>query len=139
MNELKVCPKCSEGTKHLTVKIKPYDGSSITAGDSYRIECGFCGHGGLWQNSPTQAICAWNDRPVEDGLRKQIANLIDDNKGLRIALLIDEEIKEDAKRMRWLLAGNGYFMEEQGLCGYKPCGRQEQNEARIEIDAARLR
>jgi len=46
------------------------------------------------------------------------------------------ELEEDAKRMRWMLSGNGYFMEEQGLCGHGPCGEEEQNKARAEIDTA---
>ena len=36
--------------------------------------------------------------------------------------------------MRWLLAGNGYFMEEKGLCGHAPCDEEEQDNARIRID-----
>lgn len=44
----------------------------------------------------------------------------------------------DAARMRWLLSGNGYFMEEEMLCGHGPCGPEEQDEARRKIDAAML-
>jgi hypothetical protein len=44
----------------------------------------------------------------------------------------------DAKRMRWMLAGNGYFMEEEMLCGHGPCSEKEQDEARRQIDAAML-
>jgi hypothetical protein len=40
----------------------------------------------------------------------------------------------DAARFRWLLEGNGYFMEETGLCGIGPCDQTEKNEARLEID-----
>ena len=40
----------------------------------------------------------------------------------------------DASRMRWLLAGNGYFMEENMLCGHGPCDKEEQDEARRKID-----
>jgi len=40
----------------------------------------------------------------------------------------------DAARMRWILQGNGYFMEESGLCGYGPCSENEMNAARKEID-----
>jgi hypothetical protein len=29
----------------------------------------------------------------------------------------DRSDAADARRMRWLLAGNGYFMEEESLCG----------------------
>jgi hypothetical protein len=40
----------------------------------------------------------------------------------------------DAARMRWILQGNGYFMEERGLCGHGPCSEKEMNGARKEID-----
>ena len=40
----------------------------------------------------------------------------------------------DAARMRWILQGNGYFMEERGLCGYGTCSENEMNGARKEID-----
>ena len=49
---------------------------------------------------------------------------------------IDKSIEADAKRMRWLLSGNGYFMEEEHLCGYGPCSKCEQNAARQKIDKA---
>jgi hypothetical protein len=43
----------------------------------------------------------------------------------------------DAKRMRWLLNGNGYFMEEEGLCGCKEASTQDDQEyARKCIDEA---
>jgi hypothetical protein len=41
---------------------------------------------------------------------------------------------DDAARMRWMLAGNGYFMEEEMLCGHGPCSEEEQAEARRKID-----
>ena len=40
----------------------------------------------------------------------------------------------DAARFRWILEGNGYFMEETGLCGIGPCDQAEKNKARLEID-----
>ncbi len=40
----------------------------------------------------------------------------------------------DAARMRWILQGNGYFMEERGLCGHGTCSKNEMNSARKEID-----
>lgn len=49
---------------------------------------------------------------------------------------VDKSEAADAKRMRWILAGNGYFMEEEMLCGHKPCDEYEQNEARRIIDEA---
>ena len=56
--------------------------------------------------------------------------------GLRNALRpkVDDSEAADAARMRWILQGNGYFMEEQGLCGHGPCDEQEINDARREID-----
>jgi hypothetical protein len=46
---------------------------------------------------------------------------------------IDKSEAADAKRMRWILNGRGYFMEEEYLCGHSPC-EQEQDEARAKID-----
>lgn len=45
----------------------------------------------------------------------------------------------DARRLRWLLSGNGYFLEEHSLCGHGPCDEDEMNGARIEIDRAMRR
>lgn len=47
----------------------------------------------------------------------------------------DKSDAADARRMRWLLDGNGYFMEEERLCGYGPCDEAEQDAARAAIDA----
>jgi len=47
---------------------------------------------------------------------------------------VNTSVKSDAKRMRWLLSGHGYFMEENYLCGYIPCNKEERNYARIVID-----
>ena len=44
----------------------------------------------------------------------------------------DESVRKDAERYRWLCDGNGYFMEERGLCGHW----NEKEEADKEIDAA---
>jgi hypothetical protein len=52
---------------------------------------------------------------------------------------VDRSDAADARRFRWLLAGNGYFMEEQMLCGHAPCDEKEQDEAREQIDAAAAR
>lgn len=49
---------------------------------------------------------------------------------------VDKSEAADARRMRWMLAGNGYFLEEEGLCGHSPCREDEQNEARRIIDEA---
>jgi hypothetical protein len=40
----------------------------------------------------------------------------------------------DARRFRALLDGNGYFMEENCLCGLRPCDEAEQDRARAAID-----
>lgn len=47
---------------------------------------------------------------------------------------VDRSMEADSKRMRWLLRGNGYFMEESMLCGRGPCNEDEQDAARREID-----
>ena len=44
--------------------------------------------------------------------------------------------KSDARRMRWLLEGNGYFMEENFLCGSMNSDEDEKNKARTIIDEA---
>ena len=49
---------------------------------------------------------------------------------------VDKSEAADAKRMRWMLAGNGYFMEEEMLCGHSPCDEEEQDRARRLIDEA---
>lgn len=47
---------------------------------------------------------------------------------------VDKGDAADAKRLRWLLDGNGYFLEENHLCGHGPCSEIEQDEARMVID-----
>ncbi|MBN8493413.1 MAG: hypothetical protein J0M00_18550 [Burkholderiales bacterium] len=49
---------------------------------------------------------------------------------------IDRSDAADAARLRWMLAGNGYFMEEEMLCGHKPTTLEDRDEARRRIDAA---
>ena len=44
--------------------------------------------------------------------------------------------KADAKRFRWLLEGNGYFMEEEWLCGPGRGTEEDKDHARRTIDAA---
>lgn len=48
---------------------------------------------------------------------------------------IDRSDAADARRFRWLLDGNGYYMQEQRLCGYPPCSDVEKDEARAAFDA----
>lgn len=52
------------------------------------------------------------------------------------AILEASDIAEDAARMRWILNGNGYFLEERAICGHAPCHPEEQNQARRAIDMA---
>ena len=49
-------------------------------------------------------------------------------------MTLDKNIEADARRMRFLLDGHGYFMEERGLCGFGPCDEEEKDSARKEID-----
>lgn len=56
------------------------------------------------------------------------------NSNKPLEALPSKTIQADAKRMRWLLSGNGYFMEEQMLCGHGPCTEDEQDLARKLID-----
>ena len=49
---------------------------------------------------------------------------------------LDRSDAADAARLRWMLAGNGFVLEEEGLCGFKPTGPTEQDKARRDIDAA---
>lgn len=50
--------------------------------------------------------------------------------------MIDRSDAADARRLRWILNGHGYFMEENTICGHPPCDQDEQDDARIEIDRA---
>lgn len=51
---------------------------------------------------------------------------------------IDKSDAADAARFRWLLEGNGYFMEEQFLCGHEETSNPaQQDEARRRIDEER--
>lgn len=52
---------------------------------------------------------------------------------------MDRSDAADARRFRWLLAGNGYFMEEEMLCGVAPADEAEQDKARQMIDEAEKR
>jgi len=45
----------------------------------------------------------------------------------------DAEEAKDAERFRWLLSGNGYFIEHERLCGHGP---GDEAEAREAIDLA---
>lgn len=49
---------------------------------------------------------------------------------------MDKTDEADAKRFRWLLSGNGYFMEENYICGHAPTTEAKRDLARSEIDEA---
>tara|TARA_R110001599_G_scaffold100770_1_gene258087 strand:+ start:980 stop:1396 length:417 start_codon:yes stop_codon:yes gene_type:complete len=57
-------------------------------------------------------------------------------KGKNVEHDIDISIEADALRMRWLLDGNGYFMEHESLCALKPSSDAEKMNARKLIDQA---
>ncbi len=46
----------------------------------------------------------------------------------------DRSYKADAERFRWLLKGNGYYMEENSLCGNWDPDSYDQDYARRCID-----
>ena len=52
--------------------------------------------------------------------------------------MMDKSDAADAKRFRWLLSGNGYFMEEEMLCGHEPTDEAERDDARAKIDEAMI-
>ena len=47
---------------------------------------------------------------------------------------LDRSDAADARRFRWLLDGNGYFFEEEMVCGHAPVTENEQDKARVLID-----
>jgi hypothetical protein len=52
---------------------------------------------------------------------------------------IDKSQEADAERFRWLLDGNGYFMDEEDLwCGHDPVSEKEKDKARKKIDDYRF-
>lgn len=50
-----------------------------------------------------------------------------------LSKFVDSSDEADAKRFRWLLDGNGYFMEENFLCSTQYT-KEDQNKARVLID-----
>ena len=46
---------------------------------------------------------------------------------------VDRSDAADARRLRWMLDGNGYFLEEEGLCAHFP-DKDDQDYARRKID-----
>lgn len=49
-------------------------------------------------------------------------------------MALDRSEAADAKRFRWLLSGNGYFLEESFLCGRGNNAKEAQDRAREAID-----
>ena len=47
----------------------------------------------------------------------------------------NEDDAADARRFRKLLDGNGFLLEQQGLCGVRPVSDGEKTRARALIDA----
>jgi Lar family restriction alleviation protein len=77
MSNLKPCPFCGTEPNHITSEL----------GDNpcfyYECEnpkCGAAEKG--WHDTEQEAINAWNTRPIEDALRKEIAQLQADNRSL---------------------------------------------------------
>lgn len=50
--------------------------------------------------------------------------------------MVDRSDAADAERLRWLLDGHGYFLEEKGVCGSAPVDDDGKDHARRLIDAA---
>ena len=51
--------------------------------------------------------------------------------------MLDKSNEADARRFRWILDGNGFFMEENALCtSVRGCSEEDQDYAREVIDAA---
>lgn len=48
--------------------------------------------------------------------------------------MVDRSDAADARRLRWLLDGNGLFMESADLCRFGPCDPDEKDNARAVID-----
>lgn len=67
-----------------------------------------------------------------DEYERQLAAQAKENEVLRARVAELEELRKDAERYRWLCDGNGYFMEENSLCGHD----NDKEEADAEIDAA---
>jgi hypothetical protein len=83
------------------------------------------------QNEMTKAFLEW----LQDHARLPDYSL-DDRLRLSSELReyltpLDKSDAADAARLRWMLNGHGYFLEEEGLCGH--CGT-ESDKARREID-----
>ncbi len=75
-------------------------------------------------------------REALQDMRRRLEVLERQDQALRAMIQSPTQVAADALRFRWLLAGNGYFLEEGNLCGTSPTSQEEQDEARAAIDEA---
>jgi len=101
-------------------------------GDNWRYEEHIAAQVAGWtKNEMTKAFLEWlQDYAVLPGYS------LDDKLRLSSELRAylsppDKSDAADAARLRWMFNGNGYFLEERGLCGH--CGTED-DKARREID-----
>ena len=82
----------------------------------------------LWDThqEPAEGL-TWGP-PKRSTKENVMGNILDDIK------VIDRTDQADAERFRWMLAGNGYFMEENLLCGHDPVSTSEADDAVKMID-----
>jgi hypothetical protein len=71
---------------------------------------------------------------IQQGKPPLTKSQLDLIKGSGMTPYVDTSDVADAARFRWILEGNGYYMEETGLCGISPCSEEEKNLARLKID-----
>jgi hypothetical protein len=71
---------------------------------------------------------------IQQGQPPLTKSQLDLIKGSEMKPDVDTSDAADAARFRWILEGNGYYMEETGLCGIGPCSEEEKDLARLEID-----
>ena len=77
MSDLKPCPFCGKDPNQMT--------SELSDRPCFYYECENpkCGASEMgWHDTEQEAIDAWNNRPIEDALRKEIARLQADNHSL---------------------------------------------------------
>lgn len=93
-----------------------------------------------WQAGHTSAVEQINLLSRESGLNGWTAEFLA-TLALRIASapapethVTDRSDAADARRFRWLLEGNGYFLEEANTCGHSPVSDEEKDQARDMID-----
>jgi hypothetical protein len=100
--------------------------------DNYDYELHLVKKASDWtRNKVIEACMEWLKGPANldvltSGMRHKFADDFFD-----FMMPLDKTDVADAARLRWMLNGNGYFLEEAGLCGH--CGT-EADRARREID-----